>query len=91
MLEITFFFFLSNLVLENEGIWAKALLRDLKAHKSRCNKGVFFHSVFPCNFDDQLSPKCSHVYYLMHMLDTPSEDPGIWQLPKVNSVFKPES
>ena len=49
---------------------------------------VFFLSLFSCNFDDQLSQNFHRFVSLCICWDTLSEDSGLWQLPKVSSVFK---
>ena len=48
---------------------------------------VFFLSLFSCNFDDQLSPNILTDLLFYACWDTPSENSGLWQLPKVSSGF----
>ena len=50
-----------------------------------------FHSLFSCNFDDQLSTKKNHIFFLFCVLclDTPSENTVFYYLlPKVSSAVK---
>ncbi len=49
---------------------------------------VCFLSLFSCNFDDQLSPNFHRFVILCICWNTPSEDTGLWQLPKVYPAFK---
>ena len=43
---------------------------------------------FSCNFDDQFSLNFHRFVMLCICLYTPSEKAGLWQLPKVFSIFK---
>ena len=56
-------------------------------HNNLCNKGVF-NELFSCNVDDRLSPSFHIFAILCIMWDTPSENTGLWQLPKVSIAFK---
>ena len=60
--------------------------KHLKAH-NLWDK-VLFLPLFSRNFNDQLSSNVHRFVILCICWDTPSENTGLWQLPKVSSAFK---
>ena len=58
------------------GIWKLTIL---------CSKDFL---LFSSNFDDQLNPKFHRFVILCIYWDTPSENTGLWQSPKVYPAFK---
>ena len=73
-----------NLIFETSG----PEIKHLTAHNFVW-KGVFFLPLLSRNFDDQLSLNFNRFVILCILCwDTLSEKTGLWQLPKVSSVFK---
>ena len=65
-------------------------IKDIWKHTNVCTKGVFFLSLFSCNFNDQLSPNFHRFASCICMLGCTKWE--YWsltiKLPKVSSTFE---